>query len=111
MAGFGGLVVPAAGLGQFRGGQIREQDPEVDRAVATVAMRAICLWTVNPRWRDYADITLLSAAHDVAGDELAASIQIVAAYRNVALSPLDEALAGYVEIAQGKWSAFGAGGG
>src|SRR4029078_4296808 len=74
-------------------------------------MRAICLWTVNPRWRDYADITLLSAAHDVAGAELAASIQIVAAYRNVALSPLDEALAGYVEIAQGKWSAFGAGGG
>ena len=59
--------------------------------------------TVNTRWRDYADIALLSAAHDVDGDELAASIDVVSTHRNATLTPLDEALAGYAEIAQSKW--------
>jgi len=62
--------------------------------------------TVNTRWRDYADIVLLSAAHDVNGDELVASIDVVATHRNATLTPLDEALAGYAEIAQNKWSAW-----
>ena len=64
--------------------------------------------TVNTRWRDFADIALLSAAHDVDGDgdELAASIDVVATHRNATLTPLDEVLAGYAEIAQSKWSAW-----
>ena len=53
--------------------------------------------TVNTRWRDYADIALLSAAHDVDGDELAASIDVVATHRNATLTPLDEVLAGYAD--------------
>jgi len=40
-----------------------------------------------------------SAAHDVDGDELAASIDVVATHHNATLTPLDEALAGYAEIA------------
>ena len=32
--------------------------------------------TANTRWRDYADIAFLSAAHDANGDELAASTSI-----------------------------------
>jgi hypothetical protein len=62
--------------------------------------------TVNTRWRDYADIAILSAAHDVNGDELAGSIDVVATHRNATLNALDEALAGYAEIAQNKWSAW-----
>ena len=62
--------------------------------------------TVNTRWRDYADIALLSATHDVDGDELSASIDLVATHRKAALIPLDEALAGYVEIAQEKWRSW-----
>ena len=60
--------------------------------------------TVNTRWRDYADIALLSAAHDV--DDDTASIDVVATHRNATLTPLDEVLAGYAEIAQNKWSAW-----
>ena len=70
--------------------------------IVTAAQRG----TVNTRWRDYADIALLSAAHDVNGDELAASIDVVATHRNAPLTPLDEALASYAEIAQNKWSAW-----
>ena len=73
--------------------------------------------TVNTRWRDadvlldrvvlhYADIVLLSAAHDVNGDELAASLDVVVTHRNATLTPLDEALAGYADIAQSKWHAW-----
>jgi hypothetical protein len=61
--------------------------------------------TVNTRWRDYADIALISAVHDVNGDDLAVCIDVVAMHRNVTLTQLDEALAGYAEIAQNKWSA------
>ena len=43
---------------------------------------------------------------NVNGDELAASIDVVATHRNATLTPLDEVLAGYAEIAQNKWSAW-----
>jgi hypothetical protein len=54
---------------------------EFAEKIVTAAQRG----TVNTRWRDYADIALLSAAHDVNGDELAASIDVVATHRNATL--------------------------
>jgi hypothetical protein len=53
-----------------------------------------------------ADISLLSATHDVDGDELAHAIEVVAHHRNADLIPLSEVLTGYAEIAQDRWRAW-----
>lgn len=88
------------------GGAITVRGYPLSMVLAEKIVTAVQRGTVNTRWRDYADIAILSAAHDVNGDELTGSIDVVATYRNATLNPLDEALAGYAEIAQNKWSAW-----
>jgi hypothetical protein len=90
----------------FSGGAITVRGYPLSMVFAEKIVTAVQRGTVNTRWRDYADIALLSAAHDVNGDDLAASIDVVATHRNVTLTPLDETLAGYADIAQNKWSAW-----
>ncbi|SCL28659.1 Nucleotidyl transferase AbiEii toxin, Type IV TA system [Micromonospora nigra] len=60
----------------------------------------------NTRWRDFADVYLLSGRHDVDGDELAAAVQRVAEYREVTLEPLSRALDGLAALAQTRWAAW-----
>jgi len=60
----------------------------------------------NTRWRDFADVYLLSDRHDVDGDELAAAVRRVAEFREVALEPLSQALDGYATLAQQRWAAW-----
>ena len=88
------------------GGTITVRGYPLAMVFAEKIVTAVQRGTVNTRWRDYADIALLSAAHDVDGDELAAAIDVVAGHRHATLTPLDEALAGYAEIAQSRWSAW-----
>jgi Nucleotidyl transferase AbiEii toxin, Type IV TA system len=89
----------------FSGG-ITVRGYPLSMVLAEKIVTAVQRGTVNTRWRDNADVALLSAAHDVNGDELVASIDVVARHRNATLTSLAEALAGYVEIAQNKWSAW-----
>lgn len=105
----GDPIWPAPGqveVPRLLGGCITVRGYPLSMVFAEKIVTAVQRGTVNTRWRDYADIVLLSAAHDVDGGELSASIGVVAAHRKVALTPLDEALAGYVEVAQGKWQAW-----
>jgi len=88
------------------GGVITVRGYPLSMVFAEKIVTAVQRGTVNTRWRDYADITLLSTAHDIGGDVLAASIDLVAAHRQATLSPLDQVLAGYAEIAQSKWGAW-----
>lgn len=88
------------------GGSITVRGYPLSMVFAEKIVTAVRRGTVNTRWRDYADIALLSATRDVNGDELATSIAVVAAHRQATLIPLDEALAGYVEIAQVKWHSW-----
>jgi TPP-dependent indolepyruvate ferredoxin oxidoreductase alpha subunit len=60
----------------------------------------------NTRWRDYADVYLLSGRHRVDGDEVRESVRRVATYRSAPLSELSVVLAGYSNIAQSKWAAW-----
>ncbi|WP_434741043.1 nucleotidyl transferase AbiEii/AbiGii toxin family protein [Micromonospora sp. SH-82] len=60
----------------------------------------------NTRWRDFADVYLLSGRHDVDGDELAAAVQRVAEYREVTLAPLSQVLDGYATLGQRRWAAW-----
>ncbi|MGC4805734.1 nucleotidyl transferase AbiEii/AbiGii toxin family protein [Micromonospora sp. DT233] len=60
----------------------------------------------NTRWRDFADVYLLSGRHDVDGADLATAVQRVAEYREVTLAPLSQALDGYAALAQRRWAAW-----
>jgi hypothetical protein len=67
---------------------------------------AIARGTVNTRWRDFADIYLLSRHHAINGTELVRSIQRVASHRQIELTSLVRILNGYGEIGQQRWSAW-----
>lgn len=60
----------------------------------------------NTRWRDYADVYLLSTRHTINGNELTASLQTVALHRGTELRTLLPELNGYADLAQRKWSAW-----
>lgn len=56
------------------------------------------------RWRDFADVILLSESHDLRGSELLEAVDAVAHFRGVELSPLGIALEGLAELAQNRWA-------
>jgi hypothetical protein len=60
----------------------------------------------NTRWRDFADIYLLSGRHDIDGHELTTAITQVAGYRELRLASLDHILDGYPALAQPRWAAW-----
>lgn len=62
--------------------------------------------TVNTRWRDFADVYLLSRRHPLIGSDLTDSVRQVARHRQVELLPLARVLDGYGEIGQARWAAW-----
>jgi hypothetical protein len=60
----------------------------------------------NTRWRDFADIYVLSGQHSVDANELRESIRRVAAYRGVTLTQLAGSIPGWAEAAQPKWATW-----
>ena len=64
-------------------------EPELEEETRLRLMRVL---HASTRWRDFADIVLLSSVHPVDGDELRKAIGVVAAYRRVALVPLRDVL-------------------
>lgn len=60
----------------------------------------------NTRWRDFADVYTLSRLHQIDADELRASMETVAEYRRVTLTPLLPHLADMPDRAQAKWRAW-----
>jgi hypothetical protein len=63
---------------------------------------AVARGTVNTRWRDFADIYLLSRRHSQAGPDLGDSVRQVTRHRQVELVPLAWVLDAYVEIGQAR---------
>jgi hypothetical protein len=67
---------------------------------------AVARGTVNTRWRDFADVYLLSRRHPVDGTELVDAIQGVARHQGVELVSLARILDGYGDIGQARWTAW-----
>lgn len=67
---------------------------------------AVARGTVNTRWRDFADVYLLSRRHPLIGADLTDSVRQVARHRQVELLPLARVLEGYGEIGQARWAAW-----
>lgn len=59
--------------------------------------------TANTRWRDFADLLLLTQRHDIDGDEVTDAVQAVAEHRGAHLRPLAEFLDGFADVAQDRW--------
>ncbi|MEX1165101.1 MAG: nucleotidyl transferase AbiEii/AbiGii toxin family protein [Nitriliruptor sp.] len=88
------------------GDPIRLRGYPLHMVYAEKLVTAIQRGTASTRWRDFADVYLLSRQHDQPAQALRAAIVAVAEYRQVTLAPLRDVLAGYPEIAQAKWAAW-----
>jgi hypothetical protein len=62
--------------------------------------------SANTRWRDFADVYLLTRTNDQRGGELVTSITTVAEHRKIQVMPLDGALSGLPNLAQPRWAAW-----
>ncbi len=61
---------------------------------------------MNTRWRDFADIAVLSRNHSFRAADLQQAIATVARYRLVTPQPLSPLLSGFADAAQPKWAAW-----
>jgi hypothetical protein len=88
------------------GGEIVVRGYPLSMIVAEKLVTAVQRGVANTRWRDYADVYLLSGRHAVAGAEASESVRRVAEHRSTKPSPLALVLAGYGASAQNKWAAW-----
>lgn len=99
-------VPQAVHLPRLLGGEIVVRGYPLAMVYAEKIVTAIARGTASTRWRDFADIYLLSRNHPVKAGELATSIRRVAAHRQVELVPLSRALDQFGPIGQQKWAAW-----
>jgi hypothetical protein len=78
----------------------------LEMVLAEKIVTALSRGTTNTGWRDFLDLYVLIRRHPVDPQTLRASMQRVAQYRGVPLSPLRPTLAGFPEIAQSRWLAW-----
>ena len=71
--------------------------------LAEKIVTAVGRGTANTRWRDFADVLLLTSKHRVEGADLQRAISEVASHREVGLRPLREVLDGFAPLAQPRW--------
>lgn len=105
----GDPITPAAQelhLPRLLGGEVVVRGYPLVMVHAEKIVTAVARGTVNTRWRDFADIYLLSRRHSLAGADLAGSVRQVARHRQVELVPLARVLDGYGEIGQARWAAW-----
>ncbi len=74
--------------------------------LAEKIITAIDRGVANTRWRDFADVYTLTRIHRVQADTLRASMETVAEYRKVPLTPLLPVLAPMKERSQQKYQAW-----
>jgi hypothetical protein len=88
------------------GGEVIVRGYPLPMVHAEKIVTAISRGTVSTRWRDFADVYLLSRHHPIDGDELVGSIGNVASHRGTQLAPLAVILDGYGDIGQQRWAAW-----
>ena len=70
--------------------------------IATAHERGIA----NTRWRDFADVHLLTGGQSVPADVFVVALRTVADHRGIAVLGLADVLTGYAELAQSKWATW-----
>ncbi len=93
-------------LPRLLGGSITLTGYPLTMVYAEKIITAVQRGTANTRWRDFADIYILTRRHPTDRTELQRALAEVAAYRRVELSPLADALDGYTTLGQARWAAW-----
>lgn len=93
-------------LPRLLGGTLAVHGYPLEMVLAEKLVTALARGTTNTRWRDFLDIYVLIRRHRVEARTLSSSIQRVAQYRDIPLSPLRTALAGFSDFAQARWAAW-----
>lgn len=88
------------------GAPIRIVGYSITMVLAEKIVTALQRGAANTRWRDFADIVVLSRAHELGARELLGSIVAVAEHRRIHLEPLRPNLDGFAEAAQQSWAAW-----
>ena len=92
--------------------RLLEQEPirlrgyPLGMVLAEKIVTALQRGSASTRWRDFGDIYQITGRHILRARELRQSLRMVAEYRRVELSGLDDALDGYAEIGQPRWAAW-----
>jgi len=94
----------AVNVERLLGGTIQVRGYSLSMVVAEKIVTALQRRVANTRWRDFADVYLLSLRHEMLADELAKSLALVSKHRGEALAPLATTLVSYSVSAQQKWS-------
>ncbi len=74
--------------------------------LAEELVTAVHRGTGSTRWRDFADVYLLTGTHQVQAGDLHTAMRLVADHRVVELGPLADTLSGFGDLAQAKWGAW-----
>lgn len=93
-------------LPRLLGGEITLRGYPLSMVLAEKIVTAVERGTANTRWRDFADIYLLSGAHAVSAAEARQAINNVADHRHVTLRSLRQTHDGYAAIGQARWAAW-----
>ncbi len=93
-------------LPRLLGGEVAVRGYPLVLVHAEKIVTAVARGTVSTRWRDFADVYLLSRRHPLIGAELIDSVRQVARHRRVELVPLARVLDGYGDIGQARWAAW-----
>lgn len=93
-------------LPRVLGGTIEVLGYPLAMVLAEKIVTAIERGAANTRWRDFADIFMLTGTQEVLASELVEAITDVSSHRRVPLRPLRECLAGLESSGQDRWFAW-----
>ena len=95
------VVVP-----RLLGGSISVRGYPLSMVLAEKLVTTVQRGTANTRWRDFADVYLLSGKHALHAEHVRESIRRVGEYRRAVLAPLSSVLIDYASLAQTRWAAW-----
>ena len=93
-------------LPRLLGGHLTVRGYPLEMVYAEKILTALERGTVNTRWRDFADLYLLTRRHPADGSRLTRALHGVADHRGIPLQALADALPGYAGHAQPRWAAW-----
>jgi len=88
------------------GGQIEMLGYPIPMVLAEKIVTAAQRGITSTRWRDFADIYLLTGQHQLVASDARAAISAVAHYRRTEVGSLRETLDGYAAVGQSRWLAW-----
>lgn len=88
------------------GGQIEMLGYPIPMVLAEKVVTAAQRGITSTRWRDFADIYLLTGQHPLGAADVRAAISAVANHRHSEVGSLRETLDGYAAVGQSRWLAW-----